>query len=548
MKNSVTKLLLLSLLLLVAGFASAQIKIGGDTSKIDYANPKEYVIAEIAVTGAEHMDKNVLTLISGLAVGDKVEVPGDKVTSAIKNIWKQGLFEDVKIYASKIEGDKVYLNIVVTERPRLSKFTFRGVTKGEASDIRDKIKLVKGKVVTDYLIADVKQSIRDMFLLKGYSDITVSIDEKPDSGLANAVVLYINVKRGQKIKVQEIIFHGNTAIANGPLWRAMKETKRKRWFNIFHGSKLVADDYADDKQKIIEKYNSKGYRDARIVKDTVYKNPVKPNRINIEITINEGKRYYFGNINWVGNAKYPSKLLSLVLGIKKGDVYNSSLLNQRLFANPNGSDISSLYMDNGYLFFQVTPVEVNVHNDTIDMEMHIYEGNQARVNNVTITGNDKTNDKIIMRQIRTQPGDLFRRSDVIRTQRELSQLGYFDPEKMSVTPTPHPEDGTVDINYGVVEKSSDQIELSGGWGGGLGFVGTAGISLNNFSFRNAFHKDEWKPIPSGDGEIISLRFQSNGLPYQSASLSFTEPWVGQKHPNSLSISLFTTTESNGQPF
>ncbi len=323
MKNSVSKIFLLSLFLLFAGFASAQIKIGGDTNKIDYTNPKEYVIAEIAVTGAEHMDKNVLTLISGLAVGDKVEVPGDKVTSAIKNIWKQGLFEDVKIYASKIEGDKIYLNIVVTERPRLSKFTFRGVTKGEASDIRDKIKLVKGKVVTDYLIADVKQSIKDMFLQKGFSDISVSIDEKPDSGLANAVVLYINVKRGQKIKIQEIIFHGNTALTNGPLWRAMKETKRKRWFNIFHGSKLVADDYADDKQKIIEKYNSKGYRDARIVKDTIYKNPSNPNRINIEITINEGKRYYFGNINWVGNAKYPSKLLSQVLSIKKGDIYNS---------------------------------------------------------------------------------------------------------------------------------------------------------------------------------------------------------------------------------
>jgi len=547
MKNTAIRILLINLFIWIAfNTLNAQIKIGGDSTKIDFSNPKNYVIGGITVTGAEHMDKNVLTLISGLAVGDKVDVPGQKIADAIKNIWKQGLFEDVKIYATKIEGDKIYFNITVVEKPRLSKFTFSGISKSDASDIRDKIKLVRGKVVTDYLLADLKQTIIALYLDKGYNNATVNIIEKPDSALSNSVVLYIYVKKGERIKVQDIFFHGNTALTAAQLHRAMKNTKRKRWYTIFHGSKLLADDYADDKQKIIEKYNSKGYRDAKITKDTIYNSPI-PNRVNIEITIDEGKRYYFGNISWVGNSKYPSKLLSDIFGIKKGDVYNSTLLNERLFMNPNGSDVSSLYMDNGYLFFQVTPEEIKVHNDTIDLEMHIYEGNQARVNNVTVTGNDKTNDKIIMRQIRTLPGDLFKRSDVIRTQRELSQLGYFDPEKMSVTPTPNPEDGTVDINYGVAEKSSDQLELSGGWGGGLGLVGTAGISLNNFSIINAFKKGAWTPIPSGDGEILSLRFQSNGLPYQSLNLSFTQPWVGERHPNSLSVSMFTTTESNGEP-
>jgi outer membrane protein insertion porin family len=546
MKNILSKVLFLHIFIFISVIASAQMKISSDSNKFDPNSPREYILAEQpTVTGAEHMDKNVLILISGLTVGDKMVVPGQKIVDAIKNIWKQGLFEDVQVYVTKVEGDKVWLNISVVERPRLSRFTFKGVTKGEANDLRDEIKLVRGKVVTDFLLADVKQQVIKKFKDKGYSNVTVSIDEKQDSVMSNSVVLFINVKRGEKIKIEDILFHDNKALTDGQLRRAMKETKRKSIMSIFKPSKLIPDDYADDKAKIIAKYNSKGYRDARIVSDTIYKS--QPARIKIEITINEGHQYYFGNITWIGNSKYSTKILSSILNIKKGDVYNSSLLNEHLNANPNGNDVMSVYMDNGYLFFSVTPVETYVHNDTIDMEMHIYEGPQAIVNNVTVTGNDKTNDKIIMRQIRTQPGDLFRRSDVIRTQRELSQLGYFDPEKMNITPTPNPDNGTVDINYQVVEKSSDQVELSGGWGGGLGFVGTAGISLKNFSLKNIFNKDAWRPIPTGDGQEISLRFQANGLPYQSLNLSFVQPWVGGHKPNSLSFSLFTTTESNGQP-
>ncbi|HTB30971.1 MAG TPA: POTRA domain-containing protein, partial [Bacteroidia bacterium] len=526
---------------------SINAKLRADSSKLDLSAPKEYEIgAEPKVVGAQHMDVSVLLLISGLVKGDKITVPGSKITDAIKNIWKQGLFEDVQVYAEKIEGKKIYLTISVVEKPRLSKFTFIGLKKGEANKLRDEVKLVRGKVVTDFLLADLRQTIIHHFTDNGFSNVKLEIDEKTDTTFANSVILYIKVDRGQRIKIEDIIFHGNVAISSGKLRRAMKDTKRKRFYSIFHSSKLIPDSYSADKEKVIDKYSAIGYRDAKIVSDTVYKSEV-PNRVSVEITISEGHRYYFGDITWVGNSKYTSKLLSNILGIKKGDIYNSTLLNERLTMNPNGTDVSSLYMDNGYLFFQVNPVETNVHNDTIDMEMRVYEGTVARVNNVTVTGNDKTSDKVIMRQLRTLPGELFRRSDVIRTQRELGQLGYFDPEKMSINPVPHPEDGTVDINYGVTEKSSDQIELSGGWGGGLGFVGTAGITLKNFSAASIFHKDAWRPIPTGDGEELSLRFQSNGLPYQSVNLTFVEPWVGGHKPNSLSTTFFTTTESNGLP-
>ena len=571
MQNRILKIFLSLILCAFCLGSSAQIKIGGsdsdksaplaiaskhdsvisksnpDSDKLNISTPKEYEIAEEPkIVGAQHMDVAVLLLISGLTKGDKIQVPGTKITDAIKNIWKQGLFEDVQIYANKIVGKKIYLTISVVEKPRLSKYTFIGLKKSEANKLRDEVKLVRGKVVTDYLLADIKQTILQHFTDNGYSNVKLNIEEKPDTTFVNSVILYIYVDRGERIKIQDILFHGNIALSDGKLRRAMDDTHRKRWYSIFHTSKLIPDDYASDKEKIVAKYNNIGYRDAKIVKDSIYKSAV-PNRVSIEITINEGHRYYFGDITWIGNSKYSSKMLSNILGIKKGDVYNSSLMNERLTMNPNGTDVSSLYMDNGYLFFQVNPVEINVHNDTIDLEMRIYEGTQARINNVTVTGNDKTSDKVIMRQLRTLPGDLFRRSDVIRTQRELGQLGYFDPEKITVNPVPHPEDGTVDINYGVMEKSSDQIELSGGWGGGLGFVGTAGITLKNFSVANIFSKDAWRPIPTGDGEELSLRFQSNGLPYQSVNLTFVEPWVGGHKPNSLSTTIFTTTESNGLP-
>jgi outer membrane protein insertion porin family len=358
------------------------------------------------------------------------------------------------------------------------------------------------------------------------------------------VNLNIIVNEGHKIKIQDIIIKGNANIKSWKLRRAMSDTKERRIWTIFSSSKYIEDNFTKDKKSIIDKYREKGYRDAAIVKDTVYR--VSPKRVSIAITIKEGQKYYFNNINWVGNSKYSSKVLSDRLGIKKGEVFDQSLLDARLFMNPNSTDVSSLYMDDGYLFFQVTPVEVRVENDSIDLEMRIYEGKQATINKVTVTGNTKTNDRVIMREIRTRPGQLFRRSDIIRSQRDLSVLGYFDPEKLSVNPKPNPTEGTVDIEYQVQEKPSDQLELSGGWGAGR-IVGTLGVTFNNFSARNVFKRGSWRPLPSGDGQRLSIRAQSNGLFYQSVNASFTEPWLGGKKPQSLTFTTYYSVQSDGKP-
>lgn len=538
------RVIFLFVFIIITFVSNAQISLGGaDSVVINYAAPADYEIGGITVSGANHLDQNVLILLSGLSVGDKVQVPGDKFSTAIENLWKQGLFEDVKITATKVQGNSIFINIAVLERPRLLKFSLKGMTKSEADDIREKIKLIKGKVVTDALITSTSVKVRDFFVTKGYMDTKVDIKKEKDEKYDNSITLMINVTKGNKVKVKDINIIGSHSIEMWKLRRAFKETKRKRWWNPFNSGKYDEDNFQKDKKSLIAKYNEKGFRDAKIVRDTMYR--VSPDRVSIDIIVDLGRKYYFGDISWVGNSKYSSKELSNVLGIKKGDIYDQTQLDAKLFMNPNGNDISSLYMDDGYLFFNVTPVEVMVDKDSIDIEMRIYEGKQAIVNRVTVVGNTKTNDHVILREIRTKPGQLFRRSDIIRSQRELSQLGYFDPEKMSVQPTPNPANGTVDIEYTVEEKPSDQIELSGGYGGGR-VVGTLGISFNNFSSKNAFKKDAWRPLPSGDGQRLSVRAQSNGLFYQSYNVSFTEPWLGGKKPNSLSVTTYYSIQSNGK--
>lgn len=508
---------------------------------IDFSAPKKYEIGGILVTGADHFDQNVLILLSGLSVGEEVQVPGDKFSTAIENLWKQGLFQDVKISYSKIEGTKIFLNIIVQERPRLSQYSLLGMTKSQADDIRDKVKLVKGKVVTDGLLASTKLTVKNFFVKKGYQDAEVNIKQEKDPKMGdNAINLIITVKKGQKIRIKDINLYGNNSIETWKLRRTFKETKRRLWWNPFNNGKFDEDNYIKDKKALIAKYNQKGFRDARIVKDSVYR--INDKRMSIDITIDEGHKYYFRNIDWLGNSKYSAYVLNQVLGIKKGDVYDQSQLDAKLFMNPNGNDVSSLYMDDGYLFFNVSPVEKTVVNDSIDIEMRIYEGKQATVNKVTVVGNTKTNDHVILREVRTKPGDLFRRSEIIRTQRELSQLGYFDPEKMNVTPKPDQATGTVDIEYVVEEKPSDQIELSGGYGGGR-IVGTLGISFNNFAASNFFKKSSWRPLPSGDGQRLSIRAQSNGNAFQSYNVSFTEPWLGGKKPNSLSVTAYYSRQN-----
>ncbi len=534
------KIIFLFYFSLAALALNAQIKLGGSDTLMDFSTPKQYEIGGITVTGADHLDRNVLTLLSGLSVGDKVQVPGDKFSTAIENLWKQGLFEDVKITALKIQGSVIFINIDVQERPRLSKFSLKGMTKGEADDVREKIKLIKGKVLTDGLISSTSEKVKAFFVNKGFLDTKVDVKQQKDEKLENSVILTITVTKGDKIRIQDINITGNASIETWKLRRTFKETKRRRWWNPFNSAKFDEENYVKDKKAFIAKYNEKGFRDAKIVRDTMYRSGI--NRVSIDLAVNEGHRYYFRNINWIGNSKYSTKELNNVFGIKRGEIYDQSQLDAKLFMNPNGNDISSLYMDDGYLFFNVSPVEIMASNDSIDLEMRIFEGKQAIVNKVTVVGNAKTNDHVILREIRTKPGQLFRRSDIIRTQRELSQLGYFDPEKMNVVPTPNPATGTVDIEYTVEEKPSDQIELSGGYGGGR-VVGTLGVTFNNFSARNFFKKEAWRPLPSGDGQRLSVRGQTNGYFFQSYNISFTEPWLGGKKPNSLSVTAYYSLQN-----
>lgn len=506
-----------------------------------YQNPpKKYTIGGIEIEGAENTDKNVLRYLTGLSVGEVIQIPGDKTADAIKNLMKQGMFDDVKIYIDKIKENDVFLRVVVTEKPRLSKFTFIGkIKKHEADDIREKIRLVREKIITDYTIGNVKNTIKEYYINKGYYFANVEITQEPDKTAKTPhTILYIKINKGKKVRVQDINFYGNKVLSNGKLRRTMKETKRKRWWNPFNSGKYLAENLEKDLPNIIEKYNARGYRDARIIKDTVYF--VDKYKVNIDLHIEEGHRYYFGKFYWYGNAKYRSGQLDTILNIKEGEIFNQQKLDQKLYMNPNGFDISSLYMDDGYLFFQVQPKERQVRNDTIDFDIHIYEGKQAIINKVSVKGNDKTNDKVIYREIRTRPGQLFRRSDIIRTQRELAQLGYFDPEKFGVNPTPNPAEGTVDLEYTLEEKPNDQLQLSGGWGAGR-VLGTLGVVFNNFSARNFFKKDAWTPLPSGDGQRLSIQAQTNGTFYQSYNISFTEPWLGGKRPNSLTGTVFFTS-------
>lgn len=541
------------LIISIKGFAQVNDSLLMDAFK----STKKYRLAGIDVDGADFTDKSVVRLLSGLVEGEEITVPGDKITDAIKALWKQNIFEDISIVQDKIIGNDIFLKIKVVERPRLSYFKFAGdVKKSDADDIRNKIRLLKERVVTDYMIGTIKNTVKDFYLEKGYYFTKVDITQVKDpSTKAPHTIVTIKVNKGKKVRIQEVNIIGNTILSDGKLRRKLSDSKPFRWYNPFNSGKYLEENLQKDLPSIVEKYNSKGYRDARIIKDTVYF--VSNKRVVVDVTIDEGHKYYFGGFKWFGNSKYRSGQLDTVLGIKPGDTYDQSKLDQRLMMNPNGLDISSLYLDDGYLFFQVNPTESNIHNDTIDFDILMYEGKQATINKITVKGNDKTNDHVIYREIMTRPGQLFRRSDIIRTNRELAQLGYFDPEKLLPIPTPNAADGTVDIEYNVEEKPSDQIELSGGWGGrnnlngtsgtanGIGIIGTLGVTFNNFSARNFFKKESWKPLPSGDGQRLSLRAQTNGLYYQSYNFSFTEPWLGGKKRNALTVSAFHSLFSNG---
>ncbi|AYB30607.1 BamA/OMP85 family outer membrane protein [Chryseolinea soli] len=543
-------------------------------NNLNYANPAEYTIGGIEVTGLNVLDKNAMVSLTGLKVGDKIKIPGDAISSAIRSLWKHGLVGDVTIKVDRIEGQTVFLNITLSERPRLTGFYFTGISKSQESGLKDDLKLIRGKIVTETMIRNTETGVKKYFIKKGFLNTAVKITQQRDTLNRDGIKLKIAVNPKSKVKINHISFVGNEAMSDAVLKKKLKKTHERPRFalhrtilnsvvnlkpkefidssykvspkqlkeffsqnvklNIFAGSKFIKTDYEEDKKKLLAYYNTKGYRDAEIVSDSIYSH--SENTINIDFVISEGPKYYFRNIIWTGNYIYTDKQLSAVLGINKGDVFNRELIDKKLQFNPKGLDISGLYMDDGYLFFQIHPVEVAVAGDSIDIEMRINEGEQATINEVTITGNQRTSDHVIRRELSTVPGQKFRRSDIIRTQQRLGQLGYFAPDKIGQNLVPNPAKGTVDIEWQVEEQSNDQVELSGGWGGYYGFVGTLGLTFNNFSLRNIPHLKNWKPLPVGDGQRLSLRMQANGRSFQSYSFSFTEPWLGGRKPHSLSVS------------
>jgi outer membrane protein insertion porin family len=526
-------------LLLTAGTASSQVLNNPvqTTSPIDYAQPKEYRIGGISVSGAKFLEPVALISVIGLKEGDEITVPGEDISRAIQKLWQQGILGDVEVFA-RTEGDLIFLTFDLKERPRLAQYRFSGINKTQAEALREKVPLQRGRIVTDAVLNSTRNVIRNYYLEKSFLNAKINITQRPDSTLPNSVVLNIHVDKGNKVKIAEINFEGNEAFADKKLRRQLKKTKEKKWYKLFTSSKYNRTEYENDKQLLLDFYSSEGYRDATIISDSVYR--ISEDRLGIIIKVDEGQQYYYRNITWNGNYLYDDAYLSRVLGISKGDVYNKQELDKRLNYNPTGIDVSALYQNDGYLFFDIDPVEVRVEGDSIDLEMRVTEGPQATINKITITGNDKTSDHVILREIRTLPGQKYSREDLIRTRNELAALGYFDPETIGLNPIPNPAEGTVDINYSVVERPNDQISLSGGWGGPIGAVGTVGLTLNNFSTRKMLDLSEWRPIPTGDGQRLALNVQANGRYYQSYSLSFTEPWLGGRKANSLTVSLFKT--------
>ena len=542
-KNYFSQWLFLAVCLLFA--LPAQSQSVDSLPVFDYSQPKDYEIGGIKVTGASYSDENALKAISGFRVGDKVRIPGGDIPKAMKALWNLRLFTDIQILQEKSIGDVIFLEIKVEERPRLTTHSYRGVKKSIHDDLNDEVNkhLVKGGIVTENVKVNAEKALEGYFIGKGYLDAEVKTIEVVDSSRVNAVRLVFDIDRKERIKIKDIVFTGNKNVKSKKLLKQFDETKTKK--KLFGSSKLIRDDYETDKDLMIAYYNTIGFRDARVLGDSIWRN--EEGEVMIQIDLEEGNQYFFRSISWKGNSIYDEETLATVLGIEAGDVYNQELLETRLRFSQDGRDVSTLYMDNGYLFFQVNPIEVAIDGDSIDLELRIFEGPQAIIDKVIIKGNDRTHEHVIRRELRTRPGEKFSRSDIIRSQREIINLGYFNPESLGINTPVNPQRGTVDIEYTVEEKPSDQLELSAGWGGlGRGVIGTLGVSFNNFSVRNIFNKEAWNPLPQGDGQRLSLRAQTNGRFFQSYNASFTEPWLGGKKPNSFTVAGFYTQFTNGQ--
>ena len=512
---------------------------------LSYLNPRDYIIGGISVSGAKYLDKDILIQLSKLTKGDRINLPGERNAEVIKTLYSQGLFDDVQLNITKINMDTIYLEIAVSERPRLSRLHITGIRKGEIEDVQKKLNDRTGKIVNENLINTTTAIIKKHFGEKGFLNTTVKLTQRKDPGDANSVILDVAIDKKTKVKINQVVFEGNKAFSSKKLKGFLKKTRERKWYNLFGSKKFKQDKYEEDKQSLVESMQGKGYRDAEIVSDSVWSHDATT--VNVKIKVYEGPKYYFGNVKWSGNAKYSTELLNRILHVKKGDVFSEDELNKRLVGpTPSNDDVSSLYLNDGYLTYTADPVQVKVYNDTVDLDIRVYEGPQYTINRVSLKGNDVTNDKVVMREIQTKPGQKFNKELLIRSSREIGQLGNFDEQKTEPKPVNiNPQDGTVDLVYNVVEKPSDQIELSGGFGGGQ-LVGTLGLTFNNFSLRNIFNLKAYKPLPKGDGQKLSLRGQSSGRTYQNFSFTFSEPWLGGKKPIYFALSAYTQGSSTGQ--
>ena len=509
---------------------------------LDYLNPKEYIIGGVKVNGVKFLDQSVLVTISKLTVGEKITVPSDATANAVKNLWAQGLFDDVALEINRIQGDTIFFDLNLGERPRVSKVQLIGLSKSETTDVLEKLNNQKGKIVNENLNNNINSIVLKYFNEKGYLNTTIDITTVNDTSDVNSRIVKVKIDKNSKVKVNAINIEGNKDFSDGKLKKFLKKTKEKKVYKVVGSGKFLKDKYEEDKDNLIAKMREKGYRDAEIIKDSVYKFDAKT--VNIDLTIYEGPKYYFGNVTFAGNAKYPSSVLKQILKIEKGEVFSEAKLEKTLRSSPSSDDVSSVYLNDGYLTFNADPVQTRIYNDTVDLEIRIYEGPQYTVNKIILKGNELTNDRVVLREIRTKPGQKFSKEALVRSQRQITQLGNFDEQKIDIKPIPNPVDGTVDIQYTVVEKPSDQIELSGGFGGGR-VVGTLGLTFNNFSAKNIFNLKAYKPLPKGDGQKLSIRGQTNGKFYQSYNFSFSEPWFGGKKPIYFGISAFTSLQSNG---
>ena len=516
-----------------------------DYITVDYQAKESYKIAQVNVVGTETRDTNAIKSIVKLKEGDEIVLASDKIGRGVKSLWRLGIFSDVEILLDSVSNGELYLTIKLEESPTISRLEFRGIKKSWTDDLNDEVSNVLriGGILTQNGRNESVQKIKDFYLTKGFPNTQVTLDQEDHPSKPNSVIAVFTVVPKDRMKIGVISFQGNEHVSDRKLRKLMKDTKKKG--TIFKKSKFVESDFENDKKNIVDHYNKLGYRDARITGDSLWVN--EDNNLELRVDVEEGNQYVYRSITWKGNSLYTDQQLANVLGIQPGDIYNEEQLDKRLQFSLDGRDVSSLYMDNGYLFFQATPTELSVQGDSIDLEMRIYEGPQATIDRVSIAGNDRTNENVIRRTIRTVPGDKFSRSNIIRSQRELQNLGYFNAETIDIQTPVNPDRGTVDIEYTLEETPSDQLELSAGFGGFSGLIGTLGVSFNNFSINNITKKEAWSPLPTGDGQRFSVRIQSNGRFFRSYNASFTDPWLGGKKPNSFTVG-FTGSEFNNTQF